>query len=449
MDGVVVLDEALRDAVAKRDAQGREMYAYYKAHFTSVNDPSDKIIATYTALEDKNREVCRVVDERDRDLVRMRDAALRIGPRTPADEAGAAALAEALRATLTRLRATIPRTRVFQSLEGPFVVGIEPDLEKSALKGESREERTAALRCLAQLGPKIRLDVLRPCLEDQDPYVRRATFATYAANATRDAVDALVARTASEIGVPSYDLQRALLRLTGQCLGDSGKAWADWWSGAREAWNGPPEVPPAVPDRKRAGTKYFGLSLDSTRVLFVVDRSWSMDWPVAYDGRNAPASLAGESKINVARRELIQAVTGLPEGSSFNIVAFGTSTKPYSPKLVEATQENRKHAKFWIQNLELEGSTNMSGALIDAFESLLPGPCAKDAEIADTIVVMTDGIPNCGPITDEDDVLAEIRRRNRDHAVTIDCVYLGNEGNVKFLTQLASENGGQFVHVDK
>jgi hypothetical protein len=204
-----------------------------------------------------------------------------------------------------------------------------------------------------------------------------------------------------------------------------------------------------MPDRKRAGTKYFGLSLDSSRVLFVVDRSWSMQCSVLYDGKDELSMFGGESKIDVARRELIQAVTGLPEGASFNIVAFGTSTKPYSPKLVEATPEARKHAKFWIQNLELEGSTNMGGALIEAFESLLPGTRAKDAEIADTIVVMTDGIPNCGPIGDAEDVLSEIRRRNRDHAVTIHCVYLGNEGNVKFLQSLAAENGGQFVHCAK
>jgi Mg-chelatase subunit ChlD len=177
-----------------------------------------------------------------------------------------------------------------------------------------------------------------------------------------------------------------------------------------------------------------------------VDRSWSMQTSVEYDGKDDMTRWRGETKVDVARRELIQAITGLGDGASFNVIAFGFTTKPFSQKLVEATDDNRKRARTWVEKLELDGSTNLGGTLLEAFDSLQPSARPRDTEIADTIVVMTDGVPNCGPIGEADDVLQEIRRLNRDHRVVIHCVYLGNEGDVKFLTALAAENGGQFVH---
>src|SRR5206468_4014157 len=139
VDCVAWLEGEYRAAVGKRETQSRELYAYYKAHFTSRNDPSDKVMTVYAELKAKNHEAS--------------------------------------------------------------------ELEKSATKGDSREERVAALACLKRLGAKNRFDVLRPCLEDQDPFVRRAAFATFASAGTRDVVDVLVQRTTAESGVASYDLQ--------------------------------------------------------------------------------------------------------------------------------------------------------------------------------------------------------------------------------------------------
>jgi hypothetical protein len=445
-DCIVVADDAVREALVHRDTQGRELYTYYKAHYATRSDPSDKEIRTYEALEVKNRDACRAVRERERDLDSIQAAGRAAGERVTGDDAAFAALADAVRAAIRPVRYPETRARMYEALAGPLVAPFSPDLEKAALKGESREERVAALHCMTQIGTRVRVAAIAPCVADEDSFVRRAAFPAVAAAASKDAVDVLVARMPHEIGVPARELSAILARLTGQTFGDSGKAWTDWWAGARDAWDGPPAVPPAEKAAATKGTHYFGLVVESTRVLFVIDRSWSMECGVGYDGKNDLTLLDGEQKITVARRELIQAITGLAEGASFNIVAFGSSTKPFSPRLVEATQDNRHKATWWVEHLELDGNTNMGGALIESFESLLPGSHPKDSEIADTIVVLTDGVPNCGPIGHPDDVLDEVRRRNRDHTVTIHAVYLGNEGNVEFLKRLAEDNSGQFVH---
>jgi VWA domain-containing protein/HEAT repeat protein len=446
IDCVLWAYDRLGDSIARRDAQGRELYAYYKAHYATRSEPSDKEVRTYEAMAAKNHEACVAVAQCEGELETVAEALGECGRRTFADGAGPP-LADAVRATLRPVRASGARARVFEQLGGPCVEALATDLEKAALKGETREERVAALRCLAHLGPKVHVDVLRPCVEDEDPYVRRAAFPLMAAAGTREAVDALVGRMARETGVPGYELATTLVKLTGRQLGDVGKAWTEWWAGAREGWEGPPAADGSIPPLKRRdGTRYFGLTIESMRVLFVVDRSWSMECGIGYDGKDDLTLFTGEQKIEVARRELTQAVKGLADGASFNIVAFGSSTKHFGQRLADATPDNRKRAASWIESLELDGNTNLGGALIEAFASLAPSARAKDAEIADTIVVMTDGVPNCGPIADEEDVLAEIRRLNRDHSVTIHAVYLGIEGNISFMQRLASENGGQFVH---
>src|SRR5262249_9973560 len=152
------------------------------------------------------------------------------------------------------------------------------------------------------LGPTVHLDALRPCVEDQDPYVRRAAFPAFAAAGSKEAVDVLVLRTATEVGVPARDLFAALRRLTGQNFGGVTAAWVEWWDGAREKWEGPPAVAAAAPKDAEATTKYFGLSLRSMRVVFVVDCSGSMNFPVSYDGKIAPEYVAGDSKMTVAKR---------------------------------------------------------------------------------------------------------------------------------------------------
>lgn len=447
VDCVVWLATASRDAVTRREAQSRELFDFYRTRFLTRANVFVADSAAYEGLRLRNRDLCAEVAAREADLAKMQDAARALGTVTPSAEPAASTLADAVRATLRTTHDDAVRARVIDALRGPFVAALAPELELTATKGDLRRERVAALRCLSSLGRNLRLGALRTCLDDEDPFVRRATFPVFAAAGTKEAVDALVLRTASEVGVPAHELQLALLSLTGQCLGDSAKAWEEWWIGARDAWTGPPAVPPAVPALRRESTKYFGLSLESMRVLFVVDCSGSMQFAVSYGGRYAAGTEALESKMAVAQRELVQAITGLPDGASFNVVAFSASMKSFAPRLVLGTRDARRRAQRWIDDLAVDGPTNASGALIDAFESLSPVGRPKDVEIADTIVLLTDGVPTCGPIAHDGDILAEIRRRNPDRAVAVHCVYLGNEGDAKLVTRLASENGGQFVHV--
>lgn len=450
LEAAIVADENVRKAESARDAQAKTMFAYYRKRFLKRTEPSEQEWTEYEAMERVNHDLCDRIDDALMQLQAIQSHATTHGQALATETPDAPAYADAVRAILASAKTASGRAAVIDGLAGPRREHVADDLAAIAVAPKAeRCERVAALVALDGLVDGPRAVQLRPAAESPDPFVRRAAFAALASRPSKEAVDALVDRVGKELGVPLDELVELLTRVTGQRLGASGPAWTGWWTAARESWE-PAVEGDAAPEPPTEGkTKFFGLDVRSARVLFILDRSWSMECGTLYDGKNDLTVFDGERKIDVARRELQQAIRNLPDGASFNVIGYGTNTKTYAAKLVAATADERAKACTWVAKLDLEGSTNLGGALVEAFESLAGGPGAKDIEIADTLVVLTDGVPNCGPIAKPDDVLNEIRRVNARKAVKVHAVYLGSEGDVGFMRALAARNGGQFVHYVK
>ena len=445
-----VVAAAQREAAARkaRDTQGARMFKYYKKWVLRTKLPRERY-TEYRMFEIENGRLCDALQEARAETDAFESAARAASSRITAEDSAVPGLIERIRNRVARARSDEAKSRAIAGLRGHVLTMLRPDLHSWAAGGGERCVVAAALSTLRSEPELVDPAALAPLAESVDPAVRRHAYRTLAVRPTVDSVDVLVDALSREHGVPAVELARLLADATGQSLGSAPEAWAEWWSGARAGWKG-------VASGKAEGgsfdaterSRYFGLSLHSARVVFVVDRSYSMDWPITHEGGDSMTAedRRAEDKIKVAKRELLSALDGLDETTSFNIVAYGTKVDTFKPRLVPADARNLKAARRYVEKLGLEGSTNLSGALLEAMESTRPGTPARDDDIADTLVVLTDGEPNCGPIAEPDDLLAELRSRDRDGIVTVHAIFVGVAGDEDFMRRLASQGGGSFVH---
>jgi VWA domain-containing protein len=301
---------------------------------------------------------------------------------------------------------------------------------------------------LARAPEAVQLEEIKRCIEHKDSFVRRGAYELLAAVRTREAVDALVARLPEEIGRPQQELIVHLSRISRRKHGQSLRAWAEWWAGARARWERPEVLADAEAGGGKAMVEYFGLKLESARVMFVLDTSGSMDWRMNVK-EGMLASRADRSlprKIERARAELIRAIESLDESCRFSIVTYGTKTDAFNRRLLPASEANQKRARKWIEDIRPDGVTNLSEAVLRALDATTRGASPRDDDIADTLVILSDGEPNCGPLPRRDDFLEEVRRRNPGGMIRIHTVFLGADSGTGVMQRLAAQNAGQFVH---
>ena len=118
----------------------------------------------------------------------------------------------------------------------------------------------------------------------------------------------------------------------------------------------------------------------SERIVFLVDASSSME------------STFGSSdgmRLDVAKKQLLEALTRLPEEALINIVFFDTTIEPWQPKSVKADSGNLAAAEAFVKRQKPRGSTNIYDALMHAF---------KDADV-DTVYLLSDGAPTAASRT--------------------------------------------------
>jgi uncharacterized protein YegL len=203
---------------------------------------------------------------------------------------------------------------------------------------------------------------------------------------------------------------------------------------------------------------FYGLKTAGQKIVFVVDISGSMEGKnegtlqdrvtgaAVQAGGSAIASAIGGSigslvgkqttsevtKLGGAKRELIPALEGLPEGSSFSIITFGNESKPWILGMAAASSKNTGVAVAFVKQLEANGGTPARKALQQAFSY-------PDATI---IFFLSDGQPTDASAAD---ILGEVRTLNAQRHLVVSTVGLGADQDEKFLSTLASENGGHYV----
>lgn len=231
-------------------------------------------------------------------------------------------------------------------------------------------------------------------------------------------------------GFDHYRLARVaadgLAYLTGKRFGVAPKVWAAWIETLPQNWV-PLRLPPALHARaanERYGPMFYGLDLRSNRIVFVCDISGSMNG----------------GKLETLKVELRRAISSLSPPGSYNVLLFSGGVTSFFGGIRPATPSRKKGTIERLRDVRADGGTNLWGGIERAF---------KDKE-ADTIVVLTDGQPSAGRITQTSEILKAVRERNRYRRLQIHSLFVSSLGidgvdpSADFMRRLADQNEGQF-----
>jgi hypothetical protein len=193
--------------------------------------------------------------------------------------------------------------------------------------------RNAAIYELGRLERRNLTEFFVSKLSDGNWSTRYAAVRALEALRTREAIAALVARLPQETGRMELLITDTLWRLTGKPFGRRTPAWVSWWQneGAEFQPISPAELEKLQEEAEErrlrqvtSAAEFFGIRIESHRVIFIIDVSGSMVEPLRarYEGEQ------GETRIDVAKRELKKAIEGLDPKALFNILPFSGGGRP-------------------------------------------------------------------------------------------------------------------------
>ncbi len=288
-----------------------------------------------------------------------------------------------------------------------------------------------ALDAVAKAGA---VDLARACfggLAHERWQVRLTAVEMVGTLRVRESVDPMIDRMPHESNPRVREaLGRSLFAITGVNLYDDAKLWHQWRvdGSAMQGSGGPAvgtrEEGPNPYARGRA--TFYGVAIATDGVAFVLDRSGSMEYSGGKETR---------SRYQLVVDEFRKVVTGMPDKTKVNLILFNDRVREWSARAKPLNESRRRELLGFASAANPSGSTNLFDALDKALED----------EDVDTIVLLSDGQPTDGRITDTDDILREVARRNEIARIRIHCIAV--DGDMGFLRALAEQNDGDYVLV--
>jgi hypothetical protein len=347
--------------------------------------------------------------------------------------------------------------------------------------------RIILVESLATKAGSVAISALIKAIDDSKEEVAYTAVRALGEKRTESAIEPLIVlmeRLAKkkETGRLYNDARIALEKITGKKGLEEAQDWRNWYEAYKAGIV--PGTPKEPSDAATSGARgevktvsFFGLTIDSRRILFVIDVSASMlvadpppdNWvPDRELGQKGGTRLREDEeaalkkkreeelekmkkdwekerqRIYRVKKELLRVIDALPPSVKFNIVSFSDQISVWKSGLQTATAANKTHAKDWVEKWQAEGLTWTDDALKEAF---------KDKE-ADTIVLLSDGAPThlggegtveWGGHQDSKAIIEAIYKwvaeNNKFRKVTIHT--LGFEGaNFEFMKKLAQDNNG-------
>ncbi|MBN1808246.1 MAG: HEAT repeat domain-containing protein, partial [Planctomycetes bacterium] len=293
-----------------------------------------------------------------------------------------------------------------------------PDLARH-LSDSDPAVKAACLLALASIRDDSCAADVAKCLADKNISVRSAAARALAAFRRPEYVQDLIDALGREQTWAVEEITRALMLITGETL-EGADDWHSWWQKRSAGFAPPPlDQAAAVVERRRVMTaEYYGVPIHSKRLIFVADISGSMQGP----------------KIEEAKQQLTDAIKKFTPRTSFNIIFFSSTIRPWKNTLQSASPNNVKLAFDFIDNSFASGLTNIHDALAEAL---------KDRYV-DTIFLLSDGAATAGTVQAPDLIIESVSRVNRHRGVVIHCIGIGDHDRF-FLQKLAEENNGRYV----
>lgn len=304
---------------------------------------------------------------------------------------------------------------------------------------EDRDVRNAAMEVLRDARDKRQLEPMMAALEHPDWSTRLLAIQGMAKLKQAKPVGKLVERIGIEKGRIKKAVAQALWELTAQPFDEDEDKWANWWKLAKKdfkvATRKELDKAKAARERRRltqrtvSKAKFFGIKVESHRVIFVLDVSGSM--MLSMYGRTINGR--GAARIDIAKDELSKAVENLDAGALFNIFTFSGGVARWMEKGIAASDgASRQEALTWIERLGAGGGTNLYDSVREAF---------KDEDV-DTIFILSDGEPTTGEVIDPFRIREDVARWNKHRKVKINTIAIG--GNLEVLEWLAKDAGGTY-----
>jgi len=344
---------------------------------------------------------------------------------------------------------------VFRHSEDPGVAAV-----LRGLLAETKEPlvRAEIIDALASHGDRtIEEELIAVHLADESWHVRSRAVAALATLRSKDGIPALIERLEAEEGRVRTDIATALKSLTGKPFGTNVDTWRRFWKAEGAGFQVPEEeaeLEGSLDVEETLGVTFFGIKTESQRVLFVFDVSGSMNFSMVprsnpTDDMSRPPDMPREgedSRLEVAKRELVKAFGGIRDGGLFNIVLYASDVWSWEDELVEMETETRSDALRYAESLGAVGGTNIYGALARAFD--MAGVKEGDewsAPLVDTMFILSDGRASVGVTTNAREILTYVEERNRAAGIVIHTIGLSGAQDAFLLRSLAEQNGGIYA----
>jgi len=357
------------------------------------------------------------------------------------------------------------RTGILRALFGQPVAGVAEHLVFFATDAGMPEGRARALRRIGDRRIRAGYDAAVSSLKAPESAVGRAAVSALMALDDPRCVPALVKARRKASGLLAAEIERVLHHFTGQKFFGAGAAamWAGWWRTEGAAWLKTVQAERyQVPDQEpRGGAEFYGIGTRSNRIVFVLDRSGSMQHPVPQSGPVSGAThetrVPGATKLEVAKNQLARTIRKLDPGVKFAVVFYSHEVQEWKkpPGMAPATPANKKKAIDWFMPQQPVGSTMIFDALDAAlrYAKVGGGKSATDPRGADTIFLLSDGAPTVaggnallqGPPLRK--AVRDFLDANRAFGCIVHTIGVGPDHNRALMQRLAQETGGTYKAV--
>lgn len=410
--------------LAKLIGRGKPHEKIFALRVTSHIDDEKLTKRIRTGLKDKSVEVRRataiaLAKRGDRESVELFEKMLE-RPRDPADQRIAI---DALGAVRTTERQWLKKLAELCTLE-------------------DRDARNAAVSQLGEAQREEYIPTIVEALGHADWTTRLVAIRALEEWRPMAAVPALIKRLPEETGRMKRTVADALWSLTGKPFNEDSNRWNAWWNAEGAEFRVIDEDDLAAAEKARelqrlkqrtsTDAEFFGIRINSQRVIFIIDTSGSMTAPVygrRIDNRDA-------NRIEVAKQELRKCIEALETNALFNIYAFSSGIGRWIESGISGASEHaRSEALEWVDRLGAGGATNLFDTVKMAFD---------DPDV-DTIFILSDGEPTSGEIIDPARIREEVKFWNEHRQIKIHTIAIG--GELEVLEWIAEDAGGNHVRI--
>jgi len=181
-----------------------------------------------------------------------------------------------------------------------------------------------------------------------------------------------------------------------------------------------------------SGTGFMGIVGHAYHVVYVIDRSGSME---------------AEGVFDIVRRRMVASISRLSEEQDFHVIFFSEGPPLENPpkRLVQATRYYKKLTADFLKPIVAEGGggTDPVPSLNRAFDVLDRADTKRQGKL---IQLLTDGV-----FRDNAKVLATINGRNKRKDVHINTFLYGSRDRVAedILKKIAARNGGTYKYISR